>query len=170
RLLPHHENGKRIRQHGCAATTATALLLRVLGCIGGGGGGGGRPRGGGADGQGGEDFSLVGMEHHHGGGVVASGEEDMILDVECQPAGPATLAGKIILGGHLECLGVHGGNLILVFQIDVQVTFSVGDGLLRSAAQIERAHDGTGLGVDHRRVGLAVTENPDPLVEWVEEN
>src|ERR1035441_828399 len=35
RLLPHHENGKRIRQHGCAATTATALLLRVLGCIGG---------------------------------------------------------------------------------------------------------------------------------------
>src|ERR1017187_9930047 len=35
RLLPHHENGKRIRQHGCAATTATARLLRVVGCIGG---------------------------------------------------------------------------------------------------------------------------------------
>src|ERR1019366_9383372 len=80
--------------------------------------------GAGADGQGGEEFFLVGMEHHHGGGIVASGEEDMILDVECQPAGPATLAGKIILGGHLECLGVHGGNLILVFQIDVQVTRS----------------------------------------------
>ncbi len=74
------------------------------------------------------------------------------------------------MGGYLEGLGVQCGDVVLVFEIDIQMALAVGDGLLRRSAQVECANYGAILGLDHGRVGLAVTENPDPLVKRIEQN
>ena len=46
---------------------------------------------------------------------------------------------------------------------------AVGDGLLRRSTQVEGANNGTILGIDDGGVGRAVTEDPDALVEVVEQ-
>ena len=82
-----------------------------------------------------------------------------------QPAGSAALAVESISGGYFERLGVHRGDLVLIFQVDLHVALAVGDGLFRRAAQVERADDRAVLGVDDGGVGRAVAEYPDALVE-----
>src|ERR1039458_4644749 len=97
------------------------------------------------------------------------GEQDVILDVEGQAAGAATLAFEGVCAGDLECLSVDDGDLIHVFEIDKHFAVAVGDGLLGLSAEIERANDGTILGIDDGGVGGSVTEDPDALVEAIEQ-
>jgi len=97
-------------------------------------------------------------------------EKRTILDVECEAPGPAALAPELPVSRHLHGLGVDGGDLILVFQIDVHVTLAVRNGLLGRSAQVERRDDRAIFRVDHRGVWLAVAEYPDALVKRVEQN
>ena len=59
------------------------------------------------------------------GRIVARGKENVILHVERQPARPAALAAQIPVRGHFQSLGVHGSDLVLVFQIDIDVALAV---------------------------------------------
>jgi hypothetical protein len=56
---------------------------------------------------------------------------------------------------------------VLVLDIHPDVTLPIGSGLFRFTTKINRASDGTIVGVDHRRVRSCVAENPDPLIEGV---
>ena len=74
------------------------------------------------------------------------------------------------MAGHRQRLGVHHGDVVLVFDIDIDVALAIADGLFRRAAEIERADDGAVLGVDHGGVRGTVAEDPDALVERVEQD
>ena len=101
----------------------------------------GRAVGARTDRQGIENLAGVGIQDDHRRRVVAGSEKDAILGIERQPAGAAALVIQSISGGDFKRLGVHGGDLVLIFQVDPHMALAVGDGLLRRPAQVERADD-----------------------------
>lgn len=58
--------------------------------------------------------------------------------------------------GHLEGLDVHDRDIVLVLDVNIQMALAVAGGLLRRAAEINRADDRAVLGVNDRGVGRNV--------------
>ncbi len=70
----------------------------------------------------------------------------------------------------LERLGVDRRDIVLVLNVHPYVALAVAGRLLRRAAQVDCAHDGTVLGVDHRGIRRAVAEDPNARVKRIEHN
>src|ERR1035438_10505849 len=60
-------------------------------------------------------------------------------------------------------MGVDHGHVVLVLHINVYVAGAIAGRLLRLAPEIDRADDGSVLGIDHGDVGGAVAEDVDAL-------
>src|ERR1700722_10663211 len=72
--------------------------------------------------------------------------------------------------GNRHCLRVNDSDVSLVFNIDVQMAFTVGNRLFRRSSKIDRANYRAIRRIDNRCVGRAVTKHIDPLIERVEQN
>ena len=84
---------------------------------------------------------VVGVDDHHRRRVAAADEEDLVLASNARPAGTSAFRRDVVMRGHLHRLGIDDGDVVLVFDVDVDVAVAIGDRLLRRAAQIERADD-----------------------------
>src|SRR5438874_2305166 len=81
--------------------------------------------------------------------VSAKGEQNPVLRIEGQAGGSAALSLESIMSGHLERLRVHHRDIVLVLDVDVDVTLPIADCLFRRAAQVDRADDRALLCVNH---------------------
>src|SRR5215469_260967 len=113
-----------------------------------------------ADGLGVDDRAGVGIHDHEDVRLAAGHEEDLVFGVEGQAGGRAAFAAELVVRGDLEFFRVDGGDVVLVFDIDVDVALAVGDGLFGRAAEIEGAGDRAVAGVEDGGVRHAVAEDP----------
>ena len=72
--------------------------------------------------------------------------------------------------GHFHGLRIDHGDVGLVFDIDIHMTFTVSDCLLGRAVKIDRAQHRAVDRIDNGRVWHAMTEHINTLIEGVEQN
>src|SRR5665213_2149624 len=117
-----------------------------------------------------QNLAVPGVQNHHILGIAARGEQDAVLDIERESGALTALAGKVVVRGHGQRLRIHHRDVVLVFDIDIEVALAVGLALFRRAAQIDRARNRTVRSVNHRRIRRAVAQNPDAVVERIVED
>ena len=67
---------------------------------------------------------------------------------------------------HLERMGVHNGNFVLIFKINIDMAFAVTGRLFGSAAEVDGADDGAVLGVDGSNIGARCGWRGCKCVRW----
>ena len=117
-----------------------------------------------------QDFAVFRAHDHHGLRLAAGDEQDLILYVHGEPGAGSAFSGQVVMAGDGHGLGVDHRDVVFIFDIDVDVAFSVGDGLFGRAAQVDGAGDGAVFRVDHGGVGSAVAPDIGTLIEGIEED
>jgi len=117
-----------------------------------------------ADRQIGDDVPVGCREDNHVVVLAAGGEEDVVLDIQCEARASSAFAGEIIPADHLHGRGIDYGDGIFVFDVDVDFALAIGLGLLWRTADVDGAEDGSVLVVDHGDVGRGMGEIVEAMV------
>ena len=91
----------------------------------------------------------------------------MVLRVQRQSCVPAALAVQAVGCGHFHRLRIDYGDAVLVLDINVDSAFAVGCGLLRCAAEVDRAEDLAVIRIDDGGIRCAVAEDVAAMIECV---
>ena len=83
-----------------------------------------------------DHLAVRGVHHHHIGGLRQAANRIWFFASMASPAHVAAFAREIVVRGHLHRFGVHNGDVVLVFDIDIEVAFAIGDRLFRCATQV----------------------------------